>query len=475
MKSRLLVSSSVVLAIVLAYGAVSWYTGKQAQLQVEQAIEQANQQLSAAWPAGQVHPTLQVQDYQRGWFNSSVEYAFNFKDDDGRDQVLRLHDDLQHGPFPWRAVSTGEWSPMLAYSQVRLLPSEALQVWFDSQRGGSPLQIDTRVSFGGVAQSFWQFQPAKFLHNGEQIDFSGGQIEVVFDQQLKTSKARGKFDSLVWEDTVSGEHGEFKAVTFDGRSAFTGEEDMQIHNQAHIGQITVTQDQQPALILADMQVKLDSSRTGGLLDSTLAYEFGGIRVGEADLGQLQAGVRIEHIDVAAFKALMSAWEQVNPQGIGDENLSVEAQAKIKEKAQALLATSPSVAIDPLKWKNTQGESRALLAIHFMPASGEAESDEALGTLLERSLRQVQLGLSVSKPMLVQAFGQMNGGEDVDKMEALASMLFDHYTASMQRAGLIEVKDGVASLNVNYQEGEVTLGSTKMSVDAFAALIQGVLN
>lgn len=474
MKSRLLISSGVVLALVLAYGAASWYTGKQAQVQVEQAVEQANLQLSAAWPAGQAHPTLLVENYQRGWFSSSVEYAFNFKDDAAQDQVLRLHDDLQHGPFPWRAVSAGELSPMLAYSQVRLLPSEVLQVWFDSQQGASPLQVDTRVSFGGVAQSLWQFQPAKFLHDGEQIDFSGGQIEVNFDRQLKTSEARGKFDSLIWEDTVSGERGEFKTMSFEGRSAFTGEEDMQIHNQAHIGQITVTQDQQPALILADMLVKLDSSRTGSLLDSTLAYEFGGIRVGEADLGQLQAGARIEHIDVAAFKALMSAWEQVNPDGADDEGLSVEAQALLKEKVQALLAASPSVAIDPLKWKNTQGESRALLAIHFMPASGDAEPDEALGTLLERSLRQIQLGVSVSKPMLVQVFGQMNGGEDADKMQALASMLFDHYTAGMQRAGLIEVKDDVASLNVSYQNGEVTLGGAKMSVDAFIALVQSML-
>lgn len=473
MKSRFLVPSGVVLALVLAYGAASWYTGKQAQTQIEQAVEQANQQLSVAWPAGEARPTLQVQDYERGWFSSTIEYAFAFKDDEAHDQVLRLHDDLQHGPFPWRAVSAGELSPMLAYSQVRLLPSEILQTWFDSQQGASPLQIDTRVSFGGVAQSLWQFHPTKLLHDGEQIDFSGGQIELEFDQRLKTSEARGKFDSLVWEDTAGGERGEFKAMTFEGRSAFTGEEDVQVHNQANIGQITVTQDQQPTVTLTDMQVKLDSSRTGGLLDSTLGYEFGGIRVGEADLGQLQAGGRIEHIDVAAFKALMTAWEEVNPEGVDDESLSVEAQTLLKDKAQVLLAASPSVAIDPLKWKNTQGESRALLAIHFMPAKGDAEPDEALGALLERSLRQVQLGLSVSKPMLVQVFGQMNGGEDADKMQALASMLFDHYTAGMQRAGLVEVKDGVASLNVSYQEGEVTLGSTKMSVDAFMALIQSL--
>lgn len=473
MKSRLYVFSGVVLALVLAYGAASWYAGKQAQVRIEQAVEQANQQLSAAWPVGQSRPTLQVQGYQRGWFNSAIEYAFAFKDAAGRDQVVSLHDDLQHGPFPWRAVRSGELTPLLAYSQVRLLPTEVLQTWFDSQQGGSPLQIDTRVSFGGTAHSLWQFRPAKLAQDDAQIDFSGGQINVNFDQRAQTSEVNGTFGSLAWVDAATGERGEFKAITLQGRNAFSSDEDIQIHNQARIEQITVIQDQQPTLTLADMQVKLDSSRTGGLLDSTLAYEFGSIHVGTADLGQLQAGMRVEHIDVAAFKALLSAWEQVNPDNADDESLSTAAQALLKEKTQVLLASSPSVAIDPLKWKNAQGESQALLAIHFMPVSGDAEPGEALGTLLERSLRQVQLSLSVSKPMLVQVFGQLDSGEDKDKMQALASMLFDHYTASLERAGLIEVKDGVASLRVNYQAGEVVLGETRMSVAEFIALIQSV--
>lgn len=474
MKSRLYVSSGVILALVLAYGAASWYTGKLAELRIEQAVEQANQQLAATWPPGEQRPTLQVQTYQRGVFSSDVEYAFAFKDDAGRDQMLRVHDDLQHGPFPWRAVSAGEWSPLIAYSRARLLPTEALQVWFDSQQGASPLQIDTRVSFGGKARSLWQFRPAKFMRDDDRIDFSGGLIEVDFDHRLKTSQTSGQFESLVWENTVTGERGEFKTMTFDGHNAFASDEDIQIHNQAHIAEIKVTQDRQPVLTLADMQIKLDSSRTGGLLDSALGYEFGSIRVGEADLGRLQAGMRIEHVDVEAFKALARAWEQANPGNAGDEELSAEAQALLKEKIQGMLASSPSVAIDPLKWRNAQGESQALLAIHFMPAQGEVAPDEDMGALLERSLKEVKLSLSISKPMLVQVFGQMGGSADADTTQALASMLFDHYTAGMQRAGLVEVKDGVASLNVSYQAGEVVLGGAKMSVAAFIALIRSVM-
>ncbi|MBV6271474.1 YdgA family protein [Alcaligenaceae bacterium CGII-47] len=474
MKSRFYIAFGVILALVLAYAGASWYAGKQAQDQIELALEQANLQLGAAWPVGQERPTLRVQAYQRGWFSSSIEYAFAYKDDAGHDQELRLHDDLQHGPFPWRGVRAGEFSPMLADSQVRLLPTEALQAWFDTQQGASPLQIDTQVSFSGVAHSMWQFHPAKFLREGEQFDFSGGQIDVVFNQRQRTSETRGAFDSLVWEDAANGERGEFKNITFEGRNAFVGEEDFQIHNQAQIGQITVTQPDQPTLTLADMQVKLDASRTGALLDSTLAYGFGGIHVDETDLGQLQAGARVEHIDMVAFRALMAAWEQVNPDDADDASLSLAAQALLQGKIKAVLAASPSVTIEPLKWKNSQGESQAMLAVHFMPASADAASDEDIGTLLERSLRQVHLKLNVSKAMLLQLIGQLDTGDDAERTRALLSMLFDHYTAGMQRAGLIEIRDGIANLDVSYQAGEVVLGDAKMSVEAFIKLIQSVM-
>lgn len=469
MKKKLLVPTGVVLALAVAYCAASWYTGRQAQVQIGETVDQINEQLGASWPPGQARPVLRIQDYRRGWFNSAVRYEFTFPDETGKTQALRLDDALQHGPFPWRALSAGEFLPMLAYSRVRLAPTAFVQPWFDAHKGASPMQIDTRITFDGAAHSLWTFHPFIQGRDGGRIEFSGGRLQVDYDHQRKVSETSGGFDSLKWADG-SGERGELVNVTVEGNNTFAAEGDIQVHNVVRIGRITVQRAGSPDTAIEDVAFKLDSARTGGLLDGALSYEFGKIHVGDADLGAIRAGMRAEHIDVAALEALLAVWGQVSADG---RELGPDQAQRLQAPVRALLASSPLLAVDPLNWKTSEGQSHALFAVHFMPAADGADHQADLGQLIEQSLKQVQLDIGVSRPMVIQLANQISPGAG-ERMGQFAAMLFDQYAARLKQAGLIQLADGMASLNLSYAGGEVALGDRRMPVQEFMALVQGFI-
>ncbi|MDN5842146.1 MAG: YdgA family protein [Alcaligenaceae bacterium] len=469
MKKKLLVPAGIVLVLAVAYCAGSWYTGKQAQAQVYDAVNQINQQLDVSWPVGQTRPTLQIQDYQRGWFSSDVRYVFTFSDDSGHIQTLRLEDALQHGPFPWGALGAGDFRPLLAYSRIQLTPTEFVQPWFDAREGASPMQIDTRVTFGGVAHSLWTFHP--FAYDGEagQIDFSGGSVRVDYDRTLKKSDAQGRFDSLKWADGTGGQ-GTVTNFTVEGHNTVAAQGDIQVHNVVKVDRITAQHPDGPDLTIENMAVKLDSARTGVLLDGALAYEFGKIRIGHADLGAIRAGMRAEHIDFIALEGLLAAWGQVSADG---EELDPDEEKQLEAPLRTMLASSPLLAVDPLGWTTSEGRTHALFSVHFKPAADAVPGPADLGRLIEQSLRQVRLEVSVSRPMVIQLAGQISP-EAGEQTRAIAAMLFDQYAARLQQAGLVQVKDEVVSLNLSYAGGEVGLDDKRMSVQEFMALVQRVL-
>lgn len=469
MKKKLLIPAGIVLTLAVAYCAASWYTGRQAQAQIYDAVKQINQQLDVSWPAGQARPTLQIQDYQRGWFSSDVRYVFTFSDDSGDIQNLHLDDALQHGPFPWGALGAGEFSPLLAYSRIQLMPTEFVRPWFDARKGASPMQINTQITFGGVARSLWTLHPFTFDGEGGRIDFSGGSVRVDYDRRIKKSDAKGQFDSLKWTDR-SGGRGAISNFAVEGHNTVAAQGDIQVHNVVKVERITAQHPDGPEVTIENMAVKLDSARTGVLLDGALAYEFGKIRVGDADLGAIRAGVRAEHINFIALEGLLAAWEQVSADG---ETLDSDEERQLEAPLRTMLASSPQLTVDPLDWTTSEGRTHAMFAVHFKPVADVATGKTDLGQLIEQSLKQVQLDVSVSRAMVIQLAGQISP-EAGEQTRTVAAMLFDQYAASLQQAGLLQVKDEVASLNLSYAGGEVGLGDQRMSVQEFVALVRSVL-
>src|SRR5690554_1182725 len=134
---------SVVALVGAAYVGTSWYVGKQAQALISHTVTQTNERaVKILGPdLNSAHFNIEIRQYARGVFSSSAQYVIHTLDSDGNALEYILQDDLQHGPFPLAALGSGEFVPMLAYSQADMVVTPAMQEWFDAQQCQAPLTI----------------------------------------------------------------------------------------------------------------------------------------------------------------------------------------------------------------------------------------------------------------------------------------------------------------------------------------------
>src|SRR3546814_14272888 len=107
---------------------------------------------------------------------------------------------------------------------------------------------------------------------------------------------------------------------------------------------------------------LDNSHTGVFMDGALRYDFGRIAVGPIELGSLSLGARANRVNVVALAALAGEYDAIQDrhEAQGDQNLvlSKEEENALRAKLIAVLASEPSVANEPLCWKNEDEIERA---------------------------------------------------------------------------------------------------------------------
>lgn len=469
-------STAVVGVVVLlgaAYLGTSWYMGQQAELKIREGVMQANQEAVKLLGVdvdtqGMV---IAIQDYQRGWFSSDAVYTLTTKDADGQPVELKFTDHLQHGPFPVAALKAGDFMPMLAYSQAKLLATPVVQTWFDSQDGVTPLRAETRVGLGGKGQSVWTFSAVDYDQDDTHLTFSGGVVTVDLSNDFKNSVSHGQFDSLRFLDRESGETLGFNQVEVNSVSTTTDEQ-TQLKSSATMASLTLSGEEE---FLADkVIVGLDSVQQGSLLDSSIRYEFGRLVAGDADLGGLDFTVNLARLDLDALTDLMTAYDKIRvEQGLEPDEtpeLSVEQQALLQEKLLAILAAKPALSIDPLIWKNSAGQTTASLLVDL---AAPDNADTALAdplTALTEILSKVQLDLSVPRAMFIQAFAQLQGDAGSAEDNPLGAMLYDQYVNSFQEAGLVTVDADGAKLAMLYQDGEIVVNDQKMPLQNFLMLM-----
>lgn len=469
-KSTGVIGGVVILAA--AWLGTTWYVGKQAQAKIENVVVQANERLVKMLGPDMAGSDVKVTitDYRRHFFTADVTYTISGKDQAGHPVELVLQDHLQHGPFPIDALRSGDFTPMLAHSTARLQPSPTTQKWFDSQKGASPVLIETRVGFKGAGRSQWTLAPAEIVDDDVSLSFSGGTLDVQFSNDFNDSTATGHFDAFSRTDASAGESVEIKAIQFDSKTTTDAQDSIQVQTQGTVDAVVIGNGAEAALRLEKLAIHLDSRQAGNMLDGVLRYDFGRVAVGTADLGSLSAGGKVQRVDVAAFSALATEYDAImarhgGPDSDDEITLTPEEEAVMWDKLTAVLATDPSVAIDPLVWKNAQGESKAMLSLDL--TSPDNAATRSVDVLLSQVMKRLALELSISKPMVVQAFGQAQQDAELKlQMEMMGAMIYDQYALRLQQAGLIMLDGDTAKSSILYENNAVTLNGTPMSVSEF---------
>ncbi|HUH40181.1 MAG TPA: YdgA family protein [Castellaniella sp.] len=472
--SRLLALLCTMLILVGAYTAASWYAGREDQTRIEQFVEQINLGLAAQWPVSEPQALLRIEDYQRGWFSSDIHYQFVFQGEDGRPQHIAFQDALNHGPWPWAALREGDWHPAMAYSQLALSGGGLTAPWFDGVHGGggTPLMISTRIGFDGTAHSVWLVRPAQVRASGMQLDIGAGRLTVDYDADTRASSAQGSLGELTLLALDTGERMHLQDLSLQSNNAFSGDSGMQAHYRAQVGQTTIQQPDAPVVGLKTLVVMLDAAQTGALADAQLRYTVDQVQVGATDLGAFDLGMRAQQVNVAAFQALAQAWADIT--GDDDaEGLTPAEQAVLTQHLLPVLAAGPSFLLEPASRRNDKGRSQASASVIFQAPSPQAQADTDPGAVLEDALRQARLTLEVSRPMVIEAVRRASP-HDADRAAAMAGMMYDHFIGQFSRAGLIELQQDVARLDLSYGAGQVVLNGRSMPVADFYALISPLL-
>uniref|UniRef100_UPI0033425887 YdgA family protein n=1 Tax=Castellaniella defragrans TaxID=75697 RepID=UPI0033425887 len=476
-RSRVAIAAGVVVvALAGAYVGGSWYAGREAQSRIEQFVEQINLDLAKQWLVTERQPVLQIEEYQRGWFSSRIQYSLSQQDERGGAHRFRFHDDLAHGPLPWAALREGDWRPAMAYS--RLTPDRddvsrdwfegISRAWFDGVEGGAaPLTINTRIAFDGSVHSIWNLSAAQVRGEEAQLAFSAGRMTVDYDPSARTSEVQGELDNLTLVTPETGERLLLEGLTIQGKRAPSGEDAENMRHRLRIRQVSFAQSEQPMFGAQDVEVGLDAVRAGALVDGQLVYTFDRFQIEERDMGRLALEASVKRLDAQAFQSLQQSLEQM---AMVDDlaDLSDAEQAALRERLQSVLAAGPTVAIDALRWSNAEGQSQASLAVDLAaPDAGDAGEDA--GALMARAIRQVRLNVDVPKVMLIETARQMNP-DDPDREAAMMSMMFDGLSNQLVREGLIRVEDGAARLDLVYGDEQVTLNGQAMPMADFIALV-----
>src|SRR5690606_14093502 len=105
-------------------------------------------------------------------------------------------------------------------------------------------------------------------------------------------------------------------------------------------------------------------------------------------------------------------------------------------------------LDPVVWKNEQGEGRASLTVELTSPAQPAAA-LSLDELVQQIVRALDLELRIEKPMFVRAMGQLSGDAEDPQAIAAAGMLYDEYAGRLHAAGLASAQDGAAATKISY--------------------------
>lgn len=134
----------------------SWYTGKQLESRLAEMVAQANNEIKRTAPEAGL--ALSYQDYQRGLFSSKMQLVVKPVAGSQESwlkpgQSVVLDEVVDHGPFPAAQLKHFNLIPSMASVKTTLVNNEATKPLFDLAKNQSPLEVNTRISYGGDTSS----------------------------------------------------------------------------------------------------------------------------------------------------------------------------------------------------------------------------------------------------------------------------------------------------------------------------------
>jgi uncharacterized protein YdgA (DUF945 family) len=459
------VALGVVVVLGVVYAGSSWYVGKRTQDVIEQLVAQDNKELVKMMGPDAIAngaPIVKIDDYARGVFSSDVVFSINLPGDrHDKPVVIKFSDHLLHGPLPLARLKSGNFSPVMAISHASLVATANTQPWFDALakedgKGGAPVTATTVIGFSGTGHSEWTIKPLNVEEDGTKVVFSGGALTIDLGNQFRDKKLDGHFGHL----SISDPNGklEIKNIKLGGNTAFTEPNKTVSHAQGTLESVMIATYDNAPMTVTNWSMAQDSTQVGDMLDGSLLYKLGDMKLGGADMGSIQVGAKASGLNMTALSTLAAQYnaQQEESGDVTPDSLRERAQAR-RDALKAVLASNPVIAIDPFRWETPKGKTTVRIRLQL----GTPENADGIGrpeTVLARALRDLTADANLSKPMIIDLVSQMMISQGRVPPQGLIENEVDRFADRMVQAGLARDEGDNVVTHVHYHDDVVDINS-----------------
>jgi uncharacterized protein YdgA (DUF945 family) len=461
------IAAVVVGALVVAYPAASWYTGKR----IESTFSDMSQQ-SLKYP----YLKITKQEFKRGIFSSTEEVVVEFTpsmfdksaDAEAADgapadgaanppqKPLQLHfvSHIQHGPFPGTRFGSATINTELVLDDEEKAAAEKL---FGKQ---SPLKIVSKLGYmgGGSVVATSPAFSSTMGDKGDKIDWKGITVNADF-----SSGAR----DVQYKLDVPG----LNAHTAEGMDvvigAIAGNADMQrvaAESSLYLGKLHLTVDQlkvnnanEPAksFELQKMALDSDSNAKNNFVDMVIQLGAKSLATSKLTVNDIHYDYGLRHLDEPTLIKLTDAFnrpQKDQPQTAEDATANI---AKVwKEFGPALLNNKPEITIDRVSFSTADGEAK----LTARAGMGDAVTEDLNNYMALLPKLEASASISIPEAMVTKLMAaSVSDPIQQVQMEDGAKQQI----AAFEAQGFLSRKGNILSTNFDWKKGKALINGKPM--------------
>jgi len=458
MKKTLIISLSICLVLVAAYGAAVYWIGEQALKQHDQLIAQINH--SNYLEASPVN-------YERGLFRSTARTTLTLTRFEKEGSIrFNIISSIYHGPFVFinNPHFKGGFRPVIAVIRTKLAPGDCSDAWKKTLENIPELessQVLTVLFIDGGAETYIDipsFQKEFSGVKGEKfkLQWDGFTGKSKFD--LRLDEITGSFNSPSLEISGKDQLLRLKNMQFDFDS-HSGPRGISVGSAAFsIGGIEGREGDDSSFNLSSVGLKAESGVSGETIGCSFWLRFEKFNAGGLEVGPFAMEFEARKLDVE----VLSRFQKLAPEfrEKAREN-SKDAEQEMEKLAVGiildLLAKSPEFEIKQLKLKTDKGDLSGRAKLGFADPVGNPSPNVIV---LLRNVDAIA-ELTVSEPLLL--FVAENVVRNASQDPKSAKMGADAIIMGLMAAKYITLDGGSFKSNASYKHGVLAVNGRKLDL------------
>ncbi|MGO1766800.1 MAG: YdgA family protein [Advenella sp.] len=391
--------AAVVLLVILGYFGGAWYSGTQADEQVNLRTQNINAQLRSNGLPVQVSS----EKTDSGLFSSNYMLTLRI-DNAGQSYSLDFNVHIEHGPLPLSRLQQGLLEPVQAYSHVALVNNEKTARLFELSQGRPPLQLQLTTHFDGHTQ--YQGHLASLSFNNQrdgQLHFDGMTFEGKIDAANRQAEFAGSMP-LMQVTPPQNDNGTSTLILrdlalysqYDGRNTETP----LWQQQSTLAAFSLA-GENAQLEIEQFQTDAKAQPSDNLLALQQNTVMNRVRINGVDLGKLQYAVAATRLDRAgAMQFMAQIWQQLaHTPGSGESGAPQQQWMPLLASLDLMLSNQPELALGPIIWTLPEGAAKASVNLSInnpVPLLSQFGNDPY--ALLLNTLRSVRIEVDADKAM-----------------------------------------------------------------------------